>query len=276
MLSDAIAAPARVAILGAAGRMGRLLITATHEAADLVLAAATVRPGSSAIGQDAGILAGAREPIGVVTVDSADSALAVADVAVDFSNTSAVRAHVTTAAARGVAILIGTTGLDEADHAAVRSAAAVIPVVLAPNTSLGVALLCRLVEQAAAVLDLSFDVEITETHHRAKLDAPSGTALALAEAAARGRGQVWPQVRLPVHGTQASPRPKGGVGISSIRGGDVAGEHTVHFLGSGERIALCHIAGDRRLFAQGAVRAMRWLAARPPPGLYGMKDVLGL
>jgi 4-hydroxy-tetrahydrodipicolinate reductase len=196
-------------------------------------------------------------------------------VAVDFSLGGAVAAHAQACAAAGVAMLVGTTGYDTAARAALERAAAKIAVLIAPNTSVGVAVLSQLAAQAALALGEAYDVEISEAHHRSKRDAPSGTALGLGETVARVRGRSLNEVAVyDRHGVDG-PRKDGSIGFSVVRGGDIVGEHTVTFAGAGERLEITHRAWDRMTFARGALRAAAWLKGRPP-GLYGMQDVLGL
>jgi 4-hydroxy-tetrahydrodipicolinate reductase len=235
---------------------------------------AVERPGHLDLGQDANIVAGLPSG-GVALTDDFDAAIADADVVIDFTTPSSTAAIAERAAARGVRLVVGTTGLGADQRGALERAARSVPVVAAPNMSMGVNLLFRLVELTAAALGDGFDVEIVEAHHRAKRDAPSGTALRMAEriAAALGRdlGAVANYGR---HG-DVGPRPEREIGIQTVRGGDVVGEHTAYFLGQGERIELTHRASSRETFARGAVRAALWVAGAPP-GLYDMHDVLGL
>ena len=268
----------RVAVPGAAGKMGRMVIEALagdrarrehdqERAAEVCLVAAVERPGHP----DVGRAAAPGVPIG----DDLEAALARADVYIDFTAPAATALAVALAARRDVAAVIGTTGLDAAARAAVEAAATRVPVVLAPNFSLGVNLLLGLAEQAARALGPEFDLEIVELHHRAKRDAPSGTAIALGEALARGRGARWDEVKRQSREGDVGPRPAGEIGAVAVRGGDVVGEHTAYFLGPAERIELTHRATSRAVFARGAVRAAAWVVGKPP-GLYAMKDVLGL
>ncbi len=197
------------------------------------------------------------------------------DVIIDFTSPDATRAHAALAADTNTAMVIGTTGLQPEDIKAIESAAQKTAIVLAPNTSVGVTVLLSLVEQASKLLGNDFDMEIAEIHHKRKVDAPSGTAMALGEAAAKGAALAWPQAKLPARDGITGARPESGIGFGVLRGGDVVGEHTVYYFGEGERVELTHRATDRRLFARGALRAAQWVAAQKP-GLYSMKDVLGL
>lgn len=213
----------------------------------------------------------------VLTPDSAGSLLGASDAVIDFSSPGALRSLLEHAGAAlaGRALVVGTTGLGEQEQALLRQVAERSPVVAAANFSVGVNLLLQLVRSAARVLpEDRFDVEIVETHHRRKVDAPSGTALALAEAAAAARAAPLETVRRDGRSGQVGARPAGEIGLHSVRGGGVVGEHRVHFLGEAERLELAHIAADRTLFAEGALLAARWALGRAP-GLYRMSDVLG-
>ncbi|BBU61938.1 4-hydroxy-tetrahydrodipicolinate reductase [Methylosinus sp. C49] len=264
----------RLVIVGAAGRMGRMLIAAAGEAKGVALTGAIVSADSPVLGEDAGLLVG-RPANGVRLSADAAAALAKADVAIDFSTPATTVALAGLAAAAGVAHVIGTTGFSGEDLAALAAAAERVPVVRSGNMSLGVNLLAVLVEQAAKALGSAWDIEIVEMHHRMKVDAPSGTALLLGEAAARGR-----EIALAEHSARArdgltGARREGDIGFASLRGGTVVGEHSVIFAGAGERIELAHRAEDRGIFARGAIAAAIWTRGRPA-GLYSMADVLGL
>lgn len=198
-----------------------------------------------------------------------------ADVLVDFSSPHAIEPHLAAAVAARTPILVGTTGLSAAHHAAIDAAAAEIAVLQTGNTSLGIALLCRLVREAAERLDPRWDIEVFEAHHRNKIDAPSGTALMLGTAAAQGRGTSLGEVGVMDRAGLTGARAEGTIGFASVRGGTIAGDHRVLFAGDGERIELAHIAEDRAIFADGAVRAALWLANQPP-GRYTMDSVLAL
>jgi 4-hydroxy-tetrahydrodipicolinate reductase len=261
-----------IGIVGAAGRMGRMLVAATLETPGAALAGGVERAGHPEIGRDLGTLAGAA-PCGVVLGDNVEPVFAASDVVIDFTTPATL---VVTAAAAGRharALVVGTTGLGAEHRAALAEAARVAPVVQAANMSVGVNLLLSLVAQAAATLGADYDIEIVEMHHRHKVDAPSGTALALGEAAAAARGQVLSDVGVRARDGHTGSRPAGSIGFATLRGGDVVGDHTVIFAADGERIELTHTASSRAVFARGAVRAALWTRHRPP-GLYGMKDVL--
>ncbi|TDX64899.1 dihydrodipicolinate reductase [Methylosinus sp. sav-2] len=264
----------RLVVVGAAGRMGRMLIAAAGETKGVALTGAVVAADSPVLGEDAGLLAG-RPANGVRLSADAAATLAMADVAIDFSTPATTVALAGLAAAAGVAHVIGTTGFSDEDLATLAVAAERIPVVRSGNMSLGVNLLAVLVERAAKALGSAWDIEIVEMHHRMKVDAPSGTALLLGEAAARGR-----EIALAEHSARArdgltGARREGDIGFASLRGGTVVGEHSVIFAGAGERIELAHRAEDRGIFARGAIAAAVWTRGRPA-GLYSMADVLGL
>jgi 4-hydroxy-tetrahydrodipicolinate reductase len=265
----------KIGIVGCAGRMGRMVAGEVLDAADVTLVGGTERPGSEAIGRDLGELAG-RGSVGLIVGDDPRLLFESADVVVDFTAPAAVAIHAALADETATAYVVGTTGLAAEQEAILRRAASRAPVVWAPNMSVGVNLLLSLVKRTAAVLDpASYDAEIIEMHHRHKVDAPSGTALALGRAVAAGRGQrleeVWQKSRDGITGARQS----GAIGFATLRGGDVAGDHTVVFAADGERIEITHKASSRQVFAKGAVRAARWVVGRAP-GLYSMRDVLGL
>jgi 4-hydroxy-tetrahydrodipicolinate reductase len=264
----------RIAILGADGRMGRALVRAVVAAdPEAKLTAATERAGSPALGQDAGVVA-TGQPLGVAIKAGVPEAGA-ADVWIDFTVPAATVAYTEAAVAAGASLVVGTTGLAPAERAAIERAAKKVPVVFAPNYSIGINVMLKLVADAAQTLGGAYDLEIVETHHRAKRDAPSGTALRLAEALAEATGRdLEADTRYDRHG-DIGPRPQAQIGVQTLRGGDVVGDHSVHFLGTGDRLEITHRASSRDTFAQGAVRAALWLAGRPA-GLYDMRAVLGL
>lgn len=263
-----------VALLGASGRMGRTLVPLVLEGEGLRLSGALAAPDDPAIGQDAGVLAGTA-PVAVVVTDDPGRALADAQVAIDFTLPAASVTHARVCRERSVPMVIGTTGHDATARAVLAKVAESIPIVMAPNMSLGVNVLFKLAELAARALDVSYDAEILEAHHRHKVDAPSGTALGLGQAVAQGRGTTLEKVAIySRHGT-TGPRPAGGIGFSVQRGGDIVGDHRVVFAGPGEQVELVHHAQDRSGFARGALAAARWVVGRPP-GSYSMLDVLGL
>jgi len=262
----------KVGVHGAAGRMGRTVVQLVSEADDAIVACAVDAPGSLAIGRDAGELAGLG-PIGI-PVSGSIEAIAAADVVIDFSLPGAIDPLLEAARQHRIPLVIATTGLSPAQWRAVDALAAQVPLVAAPNYSTGVAVLYHLAEQASRLLR-EYDLEIVEMHHRHKVDAPSGTALGLGEAAARGRDQALREHAVYGREGQVGARPTDEIGIMTLRGGDVIGDHTLILAGAGERLELSHKATSRALFAQGALRAARWLVGRPA-GRYGMRDVLGL
>jgi 4-hydroxy-tetrahydrodipicolinate reductase len=260
----------RVGLVGAAGRMGRLLAAAILAAPDLRLVLATEHADHPWLGRDVGLVAGV-DASGRVLEPLQDGAAAVVDVFVDFSLPGGTGRLLEVAGSRP--LVIGTTGLEPALRVALARYAQTAAVVHAPNFSTGVAVLTELVRQAGALL-ASYDAELVETHHRQKRDAPSGTALALAEALAAGRGvALADQACFGRHGSTGA-RPEGQIGIHAVRAGDAVGEHRLILGGPGERIELCHVATSRETFVGGALRALRWVVDRPA-GLYGMRDVLG-
>jgi 4-hydroxy-tetrahydrodipicolinate reductase len=253
--------------------MGQTLVRVAPEFPGLRITGAVASAGSSSLGRDAGELAGG-EPIGVAVTSDLPAALAVADVALDFSQPHATRANVAACHAARKPLLIGTTGFTaEVSEAELAAAARDIALLIAPNTSLAVALLADLVRRAARALPKDFDVEIIEAHHRMKRDAPSGTALALARAAGEGRNQAPEEAVSGASAPRLGPRRPGDIGFAVVRGGDIIGEHTVLFAGSGEELRLTHRAGDRAIFARGALRAALWLLGQPA-GRYGMIDIV--
>jgi 4-hydroxy-tetrahydrodipicolinate reductase len=264
-----------IAVFGATGRMGRTILPLIADSHDLTLSGALVAPGSAAVRQDAGAIGGGAAT-GVLMTDDPQRALDGAEVAIDFTRAAASVAHAEACAVRGCPIVIGTTGHDSVARRALETVARAVPVVLAPNMSLGVTLLLRIAELGARALPAQYDAEVFEAHHRDKVDAPSGTALALGAAVARARGTSLDDVAVYARAGDAGPRPPGAIGFSVLRAGDIVGEHRLVFAGPGERLELAHVAHDRSGFARGALAAARWLAAGREPGLYGMVDVLGL
>ena len=258
---------ARVCVLGPSGRMGRAVIDAAAGRDDVAISAAVDRSGAPGLGSDVGS--------GVAAQDDLRAGLAASDVYVDFTTPGSTRAAAELARSLNKAAVIGTTGLTPADEAAVAALAEVAPIVVAANFSLGVNLLLGLVQQAARALGTEWDAEIVETHHRAKRDAPSGTALMIAKAIAAGHGSDYDSVKRHSRDGDIGPRPRGEIGVSTVRGGDVVGEHTAYFYGPAERIEITHRAGSRAIFAAGALRAAAWAVGKPP-GRYDMLAVLGL
>jgi len=263
----------RVAIAGAGGRMGRALLEAAASTSGVTLAAALDVAQSPLWGRDAGEIAAAAR--GVAIGSDVASALRSADVLVDFTRPEGTLAHVAACRAAKRAIVIGTTGFDAAQVARIREAAKDIAIVMAPNMSVGVNVALKLVETAARALGPDYDVEVFEIHHKLKVDAPSGTALKLGEVAAAARGTTLDANGVFArHGTTGE-RKAGSIGFSVARAGDAVGDHTVFFAGPGERIEITHRASSRATYAQGAMRAAKFLAGRAP-GLYDMQDVLAL
>lgn len=263
-----------VAVVGASGRMGRMLIQAVEESRSARLAGVTERPGHDWIGRDLGDALG-RAPNGILVREDPLDVFAEAEAVLDFTSPEASMVHAEIAAQARLVHVIGTTGLAREHHERLAAAARHAVIVQSGNMSLGVNLLAGLVRQAAAMLGSEFDVEVLEMHHRNKVDAPSGTALMLGEAAASGRGTNLADVAVRSRDGITGPRSEGSIGFATLRGGDVIGEHEVLFAGPGERLALRHVATDRMLFARGALRAALWGQHRQP-GLYSMSDVLGL
>ena len=268
------ASAARLAVNGAGGRMGRQLVAAIAERADARLVAAADAPGNDAVGQDAGTLAGTGAA-GVPVSDDIGESLDGVDVVIDFTTPAATLALLERLAGTGARAVLGATGMTPEERARVEATARTMPVCFAANYSAGVTLALDLLEQAARALDEDYDIEVVEAHHRHKVDAPSGTALVMGEALARGRGRVLGDVAVYAREGITGERERGRIGFATVRGGDIVGEHGVMFIGAGERLEITHRAHERMTFARGAVRAAIWLRNRGP-GLYDMRDVLGL
>jgi 4-hydroxy-tetrahydrodipicolinate reductase len=260
---------ARVCVLGPSGRMGRAVIDTAVNRPDWKLVAAVDRPDAPGLGAQVGGAAG--------LIASADLAagLDACDVYIDFTSPAATRAAAEAAAARGRAAVIGTTGLGADAEAALEALARAAPIVVAANFSLGVNLMRGLARTAARALGPDWDAEVVETHHRAKRDAPSGTALTIAREIAAGHGADYDRVKRHTRDGDVGARPRGEIGVSAVRGGDVIGEHTAYFFGPAERIEITHRASSRHIFAAGALRAASWVVGKPP-GRYDMLAVLGL
>lgn len=263
-----------IVITGATGRMGRQLVTLVHQATDLTLVGATARPANSLISTDIGALCGLGE-IGIELNDDLAAVEGPVDAVIDFTTPGATEGHLKTCIEKQWPLIIGTTGLSDSQKASVEQAGSALPVVFAPNMSVGITMLLNLVEQTARALGDDYDVEITEMHHRHKVDAPSGTALALGEAAARGLDRDLSECAVYGREGAEGPRDSNTIGFATLRGGDVVGEHTVIYAGDGERIEIGHKASSRTTFASGALRAARWLNGQPA-GYYTMRNVLGL
>ncbi len=264
----------RVAVVGAGGRMGKALIQAVQDADGMVLGAATEQPGSSLLGADAGELAGVG-PLKVNLVPELSAVVDAFDVVIDFTRPEASLSHLEICRAAGRNLVIGTTGFDPQQKAAIGKAAQDIPLVLAPNMSVGVNLCFKLLDTAARVLGDGVDIEVIEAHHRHKVDAPSGTALRMGEVIADALGRDLKACAVFGREGVTGERDPAAIGFETIRAGDIVGEHTVMFAGPGERVEITHKASSRMTFARGAVRAAAWLEGRKP-GLYDMQDVLGL
>ena len=263
----------KIGIVGCAGRMGRMLVAEVLGTDGAELAGGTEVPGSPHLDQDVAVLAGF-EPAGLTATEDAAAVFAASDAIIDFTLPTATAGHARMVAAHKVPLIIGTTGLGPEEQEALEAAAHDTAVCQAANFSVGVNLLLGLARQVAGILDADYDIEIVEMHHRHKVDAPSGTALALGREAAAGRGVVLDDVAQRTRDGHTGERRPGDIGFATLRGGDVVGEHTVVFAGPGERVELTHKAASRAIFARGAVRAALWCKDRPA-GLYSMRDVLG-
>jgi len=264
----------KIAIVGAAGRMGRMLIAAVQAADGAELAGGSEAAAHPDMGCDLGELIGG-DNAGVALTSDPQALFEIADAVIDFTVPTATAAHAALAADHGTALVIGTTGLDAAQQGAVDAAGEKAVIVQAANYSIGVNVLLGLVEKAAEILPDVYDIEVLDMHHHHKVDAPSGTALALGQAAAAGRNVVLDDVACKSRDGIIGARPRGEIGFATLRGGDVVGDHTVMYAGPGERVEISHKASSREVFANGAVRAALW-ACTQKPGLYAMKDVLGL
>lgn len=263
----------KIAVAGANGRMGRMIIEAVLQAPDTQLVAALDGPGSPAIGRDAGD--GLGQQTGVIVTDDLNEACGAADYLVDFTRPEGTLNHLAACQANQCAIVIGTTGLDDAAKQNIASAAEKIPVVFAPNMSVGVNVTFKLLETAARILSEGYDIEVIEAHHRHKVDAPSGTALRMGEILAEASGRDFNRVALFAREGITGERQDDTIGFSTIRGGDIVGDHTVLFAGTGERIEITHKSSSRANYATGSLRACRFLANKSN-GLFDMHDVLGL
>ena len=267
------APPLRIAIAGASGRMGRMLIEAVLDAPDCALAGALDVPGNPQLGQDAGAFLG--RTTGVALTDDLDAVLASSQVLIDFTRPEGTLRHLEACAAAGVALVIGTTGFSAEQKAAIGAAAQRTAVFMAPNMSVGVNVVMRLLEQAAKALSHGYDIEIIEAHHRNKIDAPSGTALQMGEIVAKALGRDLADNAVFGREGVTGARDPSTIGFATVRGGDIIGDHTVLFAGIGERIEITHRSSSRATYAQGSLRAARFLA-KSGPGLYDMNDVLGM
>jgi len=263
----------RIAVAGASGRMGRMLIEAVLEAPDAQLAGALDVAASPALGRDAADFLGRTS--GVKIVDDVDAGLADAQFLIDFTRPEGTLAHLKAAVSRGVGMVIGTTGFDDAGRSTIADASGSIPIVFAPNMSVGVNVVFELLSTAARILGPGYDVEIIEAHHRHKVDAPSGTALKMGEVVAEALGRDLRAVAVYGREGHTGERDANTIGFATVRGGDIVGDHTVLFAGTGERVEITHRSSSRVTYAHGALRACRFLAGRDR-GLFDMRDVLGL
>ena len=264
----------KIAISGAAGRMGRALIIACQQTDDLSVTVALERGGHELLGKDAGVVAGVDE-LGVNIVSDLAGAADEFDVLIDFTRPDVTLANLAVCRAAGKSMVIGTTGLDEAQKAEIEAVGSSMSIVFAPNMSVGVNLCLKLLDTAARVLGDTVDIEIIEAHHRHKVDAPSGTALRMGEVVAAALGRDLKDCAVFGREGQTGERDRQTIGFETIRAGDIVGDHTVLFAADGERIEITHKASSRMTFANGAVRAAEWVA-KQPKGLYDMQDVLGL
>ncbi|QTD45811.1 4-hydroxy-tetrahydrodipicolinate reductase [Ottowia testudinis] len=265
--------PTRVAIAGATGRMGQMLIEAVRASGDCQLAGALDREDSPALGQDAGAFAGWAS--GVPVQADLEAGLQHAQVLIDFTRPEATMAHLAVCRRRGVALVIGTTGFTDVQKAEIAAAARDIAIVMAPNMSVGVNVTFKLLEMAAKALSAGYDIEIIEAHHRHKVDAPSGTALKMGEVIAEALGRDLAGCAVYERHGHTGERDPSTIGFATVRGGDIVGDHTVLFAGTGERIEISHKASSRAGYAQGSLRAVRFLAGQRA-GLFDMFDVLNL
>ncbi len=264
----------KMGVVGCGGRMGRMLVAEIAATEGCAVAGGSEAPGSGYVNQDIGELAGIGR-IGIPVGEAVDKLIRDSDVVLEFTSPAATVEHAALAAGLGKAMVIGTTGLSPQQGEAVRRAARNVPIVWAPNMSLGVNVLLSVVEEVARRLGPDWDVEIMEMHHRGKVDAPSGTALALGRAVAAGRGVSLEEVEQRGRDGITGPRRSGDIGFAALRGGDAVGDHHVIFAGTAERLEFVHRATSRAIYAKGAVRAARWVVGRAP-GVYGLKEVLGL
>lgn len=264
----------RIAIIGAAGRMGKTLIEAVTQTEGAVLAAAIERPESSLLGADAGELAGVGR-LGIPVAGSVEEAVEHFDVLIDFTHPTTTLVNLAVCREAGKALVIGTTGFTDAQKDLINEAAQDIPIVFAPNFSIGVNLCLKLLDMAARVMGEDSDIEVIEAHHRHKVDAPSGTALRMGEVVADALGRKLKDVAVYGREGQTGARDRQTIGFATVRAGDVVGDHTVLFASEGERVEITHKASSRMTFAKGAVRSAMWLAGRDR-GLFDMQDVLSL
>jgi 4-hydroxy-tetrahydrodipicolinate reductase len=265
--------PYRIAVAGASGRMGRMLVESIVQAQDCRLTAALDMPGSAALGEDAAAFSG--KAVGVAVRADLEQALPGSAFLIDFTRPEGTMEHLAVCTRLGIGMVIGTTGFSEAQKTQIAHAAQTIPIMMAPNMSVGVNVTLKLLEMAAKALATGYDIEIIEAHHRHKVDAPSGTALRMGEVIAQALGRDLQACGVFAREGITGERDPSSIGFSTIRGGDIVGDHTVLFAGTGERIEITHKSSSRSTYAQGSLRAVRFLADKPH-GLFNMFDVLGL
>lgn len=263
----------KIAVVGAGGRMGRMIIESALKDSGVALVAAVDQPGSAAIGKDAGELVGA--PCGVLVTDDVEKAFSQADCVIDFTRPEGTLQHLALCRKHKVAMVIGTTGMEDAGKQAIAEAAKDIPIVFAPNMSVGMNVVFKLLDAASRILSEGYDIEIVEAHHKMKVDAPSGTALRMGEVIAQALGRDLKSCAVYGREGVTGVRDPSTIGFATVRGGDIIGDHTVMYCGTGERVEISHKAGSRMPYALGSLRAARLLAGKKS-GLFDMQDVLGL
>lgn len=268
-----MSAAIKIAVVGASGRMGRMIIESALKDAGVRLVAAIDQPGTSAIGKDAGELVG--QPCGVMVTSDVEAGIALADCLIDFTRPEGTLHHLSICRRHHVGMVIGTTGFDAAGKAAIAEAGKEIPVVFAPNMSVGVNVVFKLLDMASRIMNEGYDIEIVEAHHRHKIDAPSGTALRMGEVVAQALGRDLKECAIYGREGVTGERDPSTIGFATVRGGDIVGDHTVMYCGTGERVEISHKAGSRMPYALGSLRAARFLAGKQS-GQFDMQDVLGL
>ncbi len=268
-----MSAAIKIAVVGASGRMGRMIIESALKDAGVRLVAAIDQPGTSAIGKDAGELVG--QPCGVMVTSDVEAGIALADCLIDFTRPEGTLHHLSICRRHHVGMVIGTTGFDAAGKAAIAEAGKEIPVVFAPNMSVGVNVVFKLLDMASRIMNEGYDIEIVEAHHRHKIDAPSGTALRMGEVVAQAFGRDLKECAIYGREGVTGERDPSTIGFATVRGGDIVGDHTVMYCGTGERVEISHKAGSRMPYALGSLRAARFLAGKQN-GQFDMQDVLGL
>ena len=268
-----MSAAIKIAVVGASGRMGRMSIESALKDASVRLVAAIDQPGTSAIGKDAGELVG--QPCGVMVTSDVEAGIALADCLIDFTRPEGTLHHLSICRRHHVGMVIGTTGFDAAGKAAIAEAGKEIPVVFAPNMSVGVNVVFKLLDMASRIMNEGYDIEIVEAHHRHKIDAPSGTALRMGEVVAQAFGRDLKECAIYGREGVTGERDPSTIGFATVRGGDIVGDHTVMYCGTGERVEISHKAGSRMPYALGSLRAARFLAGKQN-GQFDMQDVLGL